>query len=113
VTGRTSTVKHPLEIPLNGIDGLTRTGSELVAIQNGTNPARLMRLHLDHSGSTIVSAKVVQSNSTLLGTPTHGVIYGHRFYYLANTGTENFNEKGNVAPSKHLSPSRIMSFELR
>ena len=106
-------LNHPVEVPLNGIDCLMRVGDGLVAIQNGVTPARVVGLRLDASGNEVAGVEILESNSPQLGTPTHGVLRGNRFYYLANTGFDNLDEKGGVASGKQLSPARVLFVELK
>ena len=108
-----SPIKHPLEIPLNGIDCLMKWGRQLIAVQNGTNPPRVIRFHLSPSNDEVTRADVLERNSEYLGTPTHGVVRDSRFYYLANTGFENFDAQGAIVAGKRLSPSRILYCELK
>lgn len=107
-----SPLKHPVHLPLNGIDCLLRHGRQLIAVQNGNDPVRVMLLQLDDTGSKVTGSRVVDASPAELGSPTHGVIRGKRFYYLANTGLDNFDQNGKLAPGKKLSPARVMYFDL-
>jgi len=97
---------------LNGIDGLYSTGEILVAVQNGTAPERVMIFRLNHSLSEITSEAVIERASRTLGDPTHGVIVGTAFYYIANSGWDVIDEHGELKPGAHLSPARVMKAAL-
>ena len=76
-------------IALSGIDGLYVVGDHFLAIQNGTTPPRVMRFSID-----LRRQELMEANSTWLGEPTHGVVAGRDFYFLANTGWGAFDAKG-------------------
>jgi sugar lactone lactonase YvrE len=69
------------DIALNGIDGLYRDGDHFLAVQNGTNPKRLVRLSLD-----LHKQEILEANTPYLGEPTHGVFANGDFYFIANSG---------------------------
>ena len=90
---------------LNGIDGLYLTGRTLVATQNGTSPERVIEFALDPGLARITSETVERATPTL-GDPTHGVIVGDSFYYIANSGWNTLDDHGHrksgVTPSAPL-----------
>jgi hypothetical protein len=98
---------------LNGIDGLYARGDTLVAVQNGTTPERVVVFRLNHSLSEIESETIIERGSQTLGDPTHGVIVGTTFYYLANSGWDVIDEQGQLKPGARLSPARVMKVDLR
>jgi hypothetical protein len=80
-------------IALNGIDGLYLAGRSFLAVQNGTKPPRLMRFSLD-----LRRQEILEANSPWLGEPTHGVIAGHYFYFIANAGWDQYDAQGRKKP---------------
>jgi hypothetical protein len=76
-------------IALSGIDGLYVYGGGFVAVQNGTSPARIVRLSGD-----LKKMQVLEANSAGLGEPTHGVIVGDEFYFIANSGWGEYDGEG-------------------
>jgi hypothetical protein len=97
-TSESKLIPHPRELSLAGIDGLYLAGRSLIAVQNGTSPARIIRMQLDSSLARIESFEVLESNSPELGAPTHGVVVGDRFYFLANSGWDRLSDDGQVKP---------------
>lgn len=75
----------PEDAALLGIDGLARHDNTLIAVQNGTAPARVLRLRLDGFGTHIIAVEVLDSAHPLMHEPTHGVVVGSDFYYVANS----------------------------
>ena len=97
---------------LNGIDGLYLSGRTLIATQNGASPERVVRFQLDASLRKIESETVIERASPDLGDPTHGVLAGGRFYYIANSGWDTIEDDG--SPKAGTTPARalIMSADL-
>ena len=80
-------------IALTGIDGLYLDHGSFIAVQNGLTPARIVRISADLQTQTVLEA-----NWPGLGEPTHGMIVGRDFYFLANTGWNAFDEQGKKVP---------------
>jgi hypothetical protein len=74
---------------LNGIDGLYVYRNSFLAVQNGTAPSRIMRFSLD-----LRKQEILEANTPELGEPTHGTIVGDKFYFLANSGWDQFEDDG-------------------
>ena len=98
---------------LNGIDGLYFEDGTLIAVQNGTSPERVIAFRLDHMLERVESETIVERSTGTLGDPTHGVVVGDQFYYLANSGWDVTDEHGNIKPGATLSAPRIMRVPLR
>jgi hypothetical protein len=78
---------------VNGIDGLYAVPGGFVAVQNGVAPVRIVSLTHD-----LKSQKILESNWTGLGEPTHGIVKGKQFCFLANTGWDAFQDDGTKKP---------------
>ena len=76
-------------IALNGIDGLYVYRNSFIAVQNGTAPERIIRFSLD-----LRKQEVLEANTADLGEPSHGTIVGNTFYFLANTGWDQYDDDG-------------------
>ena len=93
---------------LNGIDGLYFDHGKLIAVQNGTSPERVVVFTLDATLTRIESEKIIERSSGTLGDPTHGVVIGNEFYYIANSGWDSIDDHGNMKPGAKPSVPRIM-----
>jgi hypothetical protein len=93
---------------LSGIDGLYALGDTLIATQNGTSPERVVRFALTASKTRVLSESIIEQATATLGDPTHGVMIGNYFYYIANSGWNVLDEHGNVLPGKSLPSSSVM-----
>lgn len=93
---------------LNGIDGLYFTRGKLIAIQNGTSPERVIAFTLNATLSEVTSETILERSTPTLGDPTHGVLVGNDFYYIANSGWDILDGQGNIKPGTKPSAPRIM-----
>lgn len=85
-------LEGPDDLALEGIDGLYLHGGDLIAVQNGTSPARLLRLRLSMDGRRIEGWTSLDSGE--LPEPTHGALVDQAFCYLSGAGWERFNDDG-------------------
>jgi sugar lactone lactonase YvrE len=74
-----------------GIDGLYRHGRDLIAIQNGVRPHRVVALRLAEDGVTVTASRVLAANLPQFDEPTLGVIRGDDFYFVANSHWNRFS----------------------
>ncbi len=103
---------HPRDAAVNGIDGMYLLGSSLIAVQNGTEPNRVIRLDLDASLTRVLRWEALESNSPGLGAPTHGTLVGRDFYFLANSGWDQMDDDGPVKPGGRLTPAQVRRLAL-
>lgn len=84
-----------------GIDGLYRAGNDLVGVQNGVEPHRVVRLHLQRGGDRITGVELLERARPDYAEPTLGVVVGGALYYVANSQWERFKDDGTVdAPDR-------------
>jgi hypothetical protein len=100
---------HADTVALSGIDGMYLSGHTLLAIQNGTDPPRVVRFELDPQLRRVVSWSVIERGTPHLGQPTHGAVVGDTFYFIGNSGWERFDEDGSLVPD----PGRTAPMILR
>jgi len=98
---------------LNGVDGLYFHRGSLFLTQNGTAPERVVRLQLDAPLTRVVSSQIIERATPTLGDPTHGVLVGNDFYYIANSGWSELDDHGDLKPGSKLTPAHIMRFKAR
>lgn len=101
------------QFALDGIDGLYFDHGTLLAVQNGTSPERVIAFRLKASLTGIASQTIFERATATLGDPTHGVIVGRDFYYIANSGWDVIDEHGNMKPEAKPSAPRIMRVQLK
>ncbi len=81
------------DICVYGIDGLYRYHDDLVAVQNGVRPHRVVQLEIDDGGRRVRHARVLASGATYFDEPTLGVVIGDHFDFVANSHWSRFNDK--------------------
>jgi sugar lactone lactonase YvrE len=79
-----------------GIDGLYRRGDELIAIQNGIRPHRVVALKLSQNGLAITESRILASNLEQFDEPTLGVIHDDDFYFVANSHWNRFDQENKL-----------------
>jgi hypothetical protein len=97
---------------LLGIDGLYFYKRTLIGTQNGTNPQRIIRLHLSKNYKSVERLEILEANNPLFDEPTLGVRVKDTFYYIANSQWESVNNKGELAPAEKLREPVILKVKL-
>jgi hypothetical protein len=111
-TGKHFNLATPPNATLLGIDGLYFYRRSLVGTQNGTNPQRIIRLHLDKSLRAVERLEILEANNPLFDEPTLGVRVRDAFYYIANSQWGAVDEKGQLAPAEKLREPVILKVKL-
>jgi sugar lactone lactonase YvrE len=106
-TGAVAWLPQPRNLAGSGIDGMVLAGRDLIALQNGIRPPRVLRLRLDRELSAIESWSVVESGTGTLSEPTHGVAVDGWVYYIANAGWDRLDERGRVRDGARLEKGLI------
>jgi sugar lactone lactonase YvrE len=75
----------PGTLNLGGIDGMYLWENNLVIIQNGIKPQRVMRLQLDDSGTQVTAVRPLAVAQPDFDFPSYGFLKGKDLYYFANS----------------------------
>jgi len=97
---------------LLGIDGLYFHRGALVGVQNGVNPARVVRLQLGKDSKSVRSFEVLEANSPFFDEPTLGVLVGDDFYYNADSQWGAIDKDGHLAPLEKMREHVILKLKL-
>lgn len=84
-TGRNRMLEVPATLNIGGIDGLYLWNNNLIVIQNGIKPQRVMRLQLDSSGTQVAAVRPLAVAQPVFDYPSYGTILGEDLYYFANS----------------------------
>jgi hypothetical protein len=95
-------------IILSGIDGFYRYRDSFLAVQNGVTPERLVLFSAD-----LTRQRILEMNTPGLGEPTHGTFVGDAFYFIANTGWNEYDDNGKKKPGSAPVESELRKIELR
>lgn len=98
-------------VALDGIDGLWQHGGELIAVQNGTSPMRIIALRLSGDGSRIVGHRTLEQAHPDWTEPLGGSIAAGALYYVGNGQWERF-EQGAPRPDMPALPTQIRRLPL-
>ncbi len=79
-----------------GIDGLYRYGNELIVIQNGIQPHRVVALELGETGTSVTGSRTIASNLEDFDEPTLGFVSGHDFFFVANSHWNRFDAENQL-----------------
>jgi len=94
--GALNRITAPASASLLGIDGLYRYGNDLIAVQNGFKPNRILRLRLNADWSAVEQVEVLLRGDGELSEPTGGQVDGDRFVFVARSQWSEFDDKGNI-----------------
>lgn len=79
-----------------GIDGLYRQGKQLIAIQNGIRPHRVVSFTLHDELAVIEEHRILAANLPAFDEPTLGVVHGDDFYFVANSHWNRFDRENRL-----------------
>lgn len=89
-------LEPPADTTLIGIDGLVRApNGDLVAVQNGLRPNRVLRIALEAGGEAVAGVTVLESAHLTMAAPSLGCIAAAGdFFFVGNSGWARFDEAG-------------------
>lgn len=111
-TGEVSRLASDRPMLLDGIDGLWLHEGELIAVQNGMSPMRIIALRLSVDGDRITSLRVLEQANPEWTEPLGGDIHDGALYYIGNGSWDLFEEGGTLREGAELRPTHIRRLEL-
>lgn len=113
-SGAAARMPQPDELVTGGIDGLYWHDGDLVGVQNGPNPGRVIRIALVDQGRRIAALTVLQSHHHPdFAEPTTGAIVGDRLHVIANSHIGLYPPDGRLQRVEQLRPTAIIGVPLR
>lgn len=97
---------------LDGTDALLRYGNSLIAVQNGLQPARIVKLDMTEDWLTVTQVTVLEAANPDWTEPVGATIDGDRLLYVATGQWHVFGEGGEVREGKQPQPTDIRAIEL-
>jgi len=110
-TGEVQWLAKPRTLASGGIDGIYALGADLIAIQNGTTPHRVLALDLDAAQTKITSWRVLEQASPDLGEPNHGVLVGRDFTFIGNSGWDRVGAADTLVTPPGTAPPVLLKLE--
>ena len=113
VDGAVQLLNSPSDAWLGGIDGLTLVGPrELIAVQNGVTPNRVVRIRLCETFVGVASVEVLDLAHPEHDQPTLGEMVGDDFLYVANSLWGAWDRDGALVEGRELTPPVILRIPL-
>jgi sugar lactone lactonase YvrE len=99
-SGRVFRVASRLPAMLDGIDGMVRRGRDLIVVQNGIRPQRIVRLTLSADGLAVMKVSLLERLNPDWGEPTLATLAGDRLLYVADGQWERFDDPAKPQPAR-------------
>jgi glucose/arabinose dehydrogenase len=87
----------PDQLYLGGVDGLMRSGSTVIAIQNLVGRTRVWKLAIDAGRARVTQATVLMRGHPDFLNPTTGVLVGDRLIFVADTKLQAAKPDGSIS----------------
>lgn len=97
----------------SGIDGLFVYEGQLVIIQTGLNPQRVVRLKLSEDGRRVELSVPLEAARTEFDSPGSGVLKGNELYFVANTQRGYYDSYGLRKGDRELPSVKIFRTDVR
>lgn len=107
-TGTATMMAVPPHINLVGIDGLTFHDGQLIAIQNGGSPHRILGLKPNPSGDRLIEVSVLAQALDKFDEPTLGASNGTNYYFVASSQWPKFGKEGVLKEGRTVNPTVIL-----
>ncbi|MEZ6197182.1 MAG: tetratricopeptide repeat protein [Planctomycetota bacterium] len=111
-SGAVSSIAHPEDVCMYGIDGLAAKGRQLVAIQNGIEPHRVVTMTLAEDLKSVSGFRILCVGDERLDEPTLGAVVGNEFRFVANSHWPAVGRTGTVRGAAKLSPPTVLAVDL-
>lgn len=111
-SGAVHRVRASAPMMLDGIDWIGRRGDELIAVQNGTRPRRIIALRLARDGVTVDRLRVLERANPDWSEPAGAFIDGNRLLYVGDARWDEFGPGGVRKSGAPQAPVRIRSLPL-
>ena len=86
-------LKVPDTASLIGVDGVARYGQDLIVVQNGIQPARILRVRMKSDWKAIDKVDVILRGGEL-EEPANGTAFGNRYVFVARSQWSDFDGEG-------------------
>ena len=113
-SGAPTRLPQPDSVVTGGIDGLYWHQGDLVGVQNGPNPGRVIRIRLTDKGNRIDGLTVLQSSHHPDFTePTTGAIADDVINIIGNSYVGHYEPSGNIRDADKLKGTAIVAVPLK
>jgi hypothetical protein len=109
-TARVRWLDAPDDVLLSGTDGLRAHAGKLIAIQNASDPHRVVELSVD--GDRVRLSRVLEYNHAEFHEPTLGVVSGGELFFVADSQWGSFDKDGKIWPLDKLFEPTVLRLRL-
>lgn len=111
-TGRPTLLATPARTTLLSLDAVVRHGRDLIAVQNGIDPQRVVRLRMTADWSAIEGLDVIAANLPDMEEPTLATMSGNDLLVIGNGQWSRFDDDGNAKPGAEFAPTKVLRLAL-
>jgi hypothetical protein len=104
---------NPTKLVLGGINGLHWYDGNLVAIEGGMVPRRVMRLKLSDDGRSIAGVMPLDVTQPAFADLGQGTVADDGLYFVANRQNALYDKNGVLTDAAQLEPTRVFRSNLR
>jgi hypothetical protein len=113
-TGKSTRIPQPDTVVTGGIDGLYWHDGDLIGVQNGPNPGRIVRLASADNGNRIAGLTVLQSHHHPdFDEPTTATIANGALYVIGNSYVGHYQPDGTIKDGETLKSTAIVAVKLK
>jgi tetratricopeptide (TPR) repeat protein len=112
-TGARRVLAMPAHTTLHGVDAVVRHGRDLICVQNGIDPQRVIRVRLNEGWDEIEGIDVLAANLPEMSEPTLAVRdAGTGLLVIGDGQWSRFNDDGTPKASAPQTPTRVLRLVL-
>lgn len=112
-TRKAALLPAPKDVDLDGLDGLVFHAGSLIAVQNGLEPARVLRLRLSSGLDRIERVETLARALPAFDDPTLAAVVDGTLYYIANSHWNKFGDDGRLRSPEKLEGPVVLKLPLR
>lgn len=102
----------PAHVTLHGVDALMRHGRDLIGVQNGVDPQRVVRIRMNADWSAIEGVDVIAANLPDMSEPTLATIIDGELMIVGNGQWSRFADDGSIRGDAPFDPTKILRLKL-
>lgn len=102
----------PAQTTLHGIDALVRHGRDLVGVQNGIDPQRVILIRMAAGWTAVEGIEVLAANLPDMSEPTLATIAGEDLMLIGNGQWSRFGDDGMIKGEEPFAPTNVLRLKL-
>lgn len=103
----------PSKLVLGGIDSMYWYQGNLVVVEGGMVPKRVMRVKLSDDGRSVATVMPLDVAQPAFANLGQAAVAGDKLYFVANRQDGLYDDHGVLVDAAHLEPTRIFRSDLR